>query len=79
MTDSKPVLDTLKALIPVFILNYPERSFSVLFDYVYGKLMPLITEESLLEEEVDSSIVWFLNLFAEGLRTRNLKTNRVYF
>jgi hypothetical protein len=60
------VLDTLKSLIPVFILNYPERSFSVLFDYVHGKVLPLITEEALTEEEVDSSIVWFLNLFAEG-------------
>lgn len=56
MTNSKSVMDTLKALFPVFIHNDPETSFPLLFDYVYAKLTSLITEETLLEEEVETSI-----------------------
>jgi hypothetical protein len=67
MTDSKPVLDTMKSLFPVFIHNFPEQSFPTLFDYVFTKLQSLLTDDVLLEEEVDTSIVWFLNLFAEVL------------
>lgn len=43
MTDSKPVLDTMKSLFPVFIHNFPDQSFPTLFDYVFTKLELLLT------------------------------------
>lgn len=43
MTDSRPVMDTLRSLIPIFILHSPDKAFPLFFDFVYGKLNAAIS------------------------------------
>uniref|UniRef100_A0A1I7RNY6 Proteasome activator complex subunit 4 n=1 Tax=Bursaphelenchus xylophilus TaxID=6326 RepID=A0A1I7RNY6_BURXY len=65
LADSRPVMDTLRSLIPIFILHSPDRAFPLFFDFTFNKLKLAITEDVLNEDEVDSSLIWYLNMFAE--------------
>ncbi|KAI6213761.1 hypothetical protein M3Y94_00189800 [Aphelenchoides besseyi] len=65
--DSRSILTTLASLLPVFIINNPDKAFPLLFDFVYGRLKDAITEETLQEDETEPAVIWYLTLFAEAV------------
>lgn len=63
--DSRSILATLSALLPIFITIDPDKAFPLLFDFIYDRLKATITEETLAEDETEHGVIWYLTLMSE--------------
>uniref|UniRef100_A0A915D7Y9 Proteasome activator Blm10 mid region domain-containing protein n=1 Tax=Ditylenchus dipsaci TaxID=166011 RepID=A0A915D7Y9_9BILA len=69
MFDSKPAMDTITRMTTILVSNKPAYAFPVFFKFASEKLEAHLSHEDVFQdEEVDTSVVWYMNLCSEIIR-----------
>jgi proteasome activator subunit 4 len=66
--DSRTAMDSICRIASIFVNVNPRYAFPIFFNYAWENLQKVTTEESLKQEELNISTVWYYSLLCELLQ-----------